>query len=185
MIHAGESAVTQAHSCYKAASPASTVSQNAVSKANESGGVSVQIMPAELHVFANVHMLWRMSDMATYCVHIHVRWRLGRFWPRRRSLPLSIMFMRPVHWQVICFTYILQLVLLSHFNVLITICFASGSPYPTRQLSVCPVYPFLAVKPAPPLKKGGTISLFSAHHPWTDWDANYCYWGRPTLQVLS
>jgi len=82
-----------------------------------------------------------MPDMATYSVHIHVRWRLRGFWPCRRSLPLSSMFMRPVHWQVICFTYILQLVLLSYFNVLNVKCFVSCLPYPTGQLSVCPVCP--------------------------------------------
>jgi len=46
MIQAGESIVTQIHSCYKAASPSLTISQNAVSKANESGGISEHIMPA-------------------------------------------------------------------------------------------------------------------------------------------
>ena len=41
------------HSCYKAASlQASTISQNAVSKGDENGRVSMQVMPAELHNFA-------------------------------------------------------------------------------------------------------------------------------------
>ena len=111
MIHAGESAVTQAHSCYKAASPASTVSQNAVSKANESGGVSVHIMPAELHVFAyavtdamcvcqflntffvsDLHHIYTFL-LASICVLLWLCDKLlhGAFrWPMCRSLCVSV-----------------------------------------------------------------------------------------------